>query len=498
MSTQCMHVREASICLNCQFELLDQSLIYEYEVKIYQLIYQGLQQHTPLTIHDLAFFPLHIDVDDKHAASMRKILIELANSSVNRKIMIQSAYSFLQGREKFYDNLCESISDIMRFDSSTKNDFSPDTSTVVSHLKLEGQFRIYKNKVNNFSPDELYDGQSKDWVRTKSSCLSDFTVPPVLFDMCEPHAHGARVLDVGCGEGYCARKLTDLGSKFIVGTDMSKEKISRAKQAFKQQKGQLTKAGKFQAFLTGDATDLKKIILENFAEVHLLPQDIERGCFDLSIACFLFNYLSISDMNSVVDQISQLLVPGGYLIFSVLHPMLAFLIQTDDSSSKCHTSRNGKQYFSMKDISILETIKRLKDDDNVKELKVHMMYKTFSDYFNMLRRIGFEIVDMVEAGVKEENLKGNRVLFDSVNDLPLHLLFKVRKPFVIPSFSANHLPRKIIWDGLIKKENIVLHVSPDVQKELAEVTNFLVDRGVSADDFINIQHSVYKQEIEQD
>ena len=309
--------------------------------------------------------------------------------------------------------------------------------------------------------------------------------------MCAPHSQGARILDVGCGEGYCARKLADMGAKFIVGTDISKEMISQAKQAYKLQKSQLDEEGKFQAYLTGNATDTKNMMLENFAELHLLSQDIERGCFDLSIACFLFNYLSISDMNTVADQISQLLVPGGHFIFSVPHPLLAFLDQKHESTFKFHNPSDGKQYFSLRDTRMPGAIQRLKDDGNVETLKVRMMYKTFSDYIAMLRRIGFEIVDMVEAGVKEKHLKENLDFFTSVNDLPLHLIFKVRKPLAVPSFSAQHLPKKIIWDSLVRTGNIVLQVSPEVQKELGEVANCLADNyGVTADNFNNRQHGI--------
>ena len=74
--------------------------------------------------------------------------------------------------------------------------------------------------------------------------------------------------------------------------------------------------------------------------------------------------------------------------------------------------------------------------------------------------------------------------------MPLHLVFKARKPFKMLSFSGNHLARKIIWDSLVKGESIVLQVTNEVQKELANVTNSLADLGVTADNFANSTQGV--------
>jgi len=40
----------------------------------------------------------------------------------------------------------------------------------------------------------------------------------------------AYVLDVGCGEGYCTRKLMSMGAKYAVGVDISDEMIRKAQE----------------------------------------------------------------------------------------------------------------------------------------------------------------------------------------------------------------------------------------------------------------------------
>ena len=39
------------------------------------------------------------------------------------------------------------------------------------------------------------------------------------FDMCEEHIRRSTVLDVGCGEGYVARQLVNMGAAKVVGVD---------------------------------------------------------------------------------------------------------------------------------------------------------------------------------------------------------------------------------------------------------------------------------------
>ena len=53
---------------------------------------------------------------------------------------------------------------------------------------------------------ELYDATAAKWVRRAPTSLSDFTGRPRTLELCRP-VEGRRVLDLGCGEGYCARRL---------------------------------------------------------------------------------------------------------------------------------------------------------------------------------------------------------------------------------------------------------------------------------------------------
>ena len=75
-----------------------------------------------------------------------------------------------------------------------------------------------------------YDAASASWVRQNPISLSDFTGRPFLFEECGD-VEGATILDLGCGEGYCARHFATKGAAIIDGIDISPKMIEAAKQA---------------------------------------------------------------------------------------------------------------------------------------------------------------------------------------------------------------------------------------------------------------------------
>ena len=62
-------------------------------------------------------------------------------------------------------------------------------------------------------------------------------------------------------------------------------------------------------------------------------------------------------------------------------------------------------------------------------LNIMSVHKTLTDYIQSIFSSGFEIVDIQEAGVTEEHMQLHPKFFESVKDRPLHLVFKLKKPF---------------------------------------------------------------------
>ena len=52
------------------------------------------------------------------------------------------------------------------------------------------------------------------------------------------------------------------------------------------------------------------------------------GIFDLCVSTFVFNYLTITDMDKTLKDIFVLLKPGGYFVFlSLIHSRTAMVRQ---------------------------------------------------------------------------------------------------------------------------------------------------------------------------
>lgn len=262
----------------------------------------------------------------------------------------------------------------------------------------------------------MYNKQATNWVRTEPRCLSDFTGRPVVFGMLADELQGSNndnkiVLDVGCGEGYCARKVIELGAAKVVGSDISQEMIASAQQTSEGD-------GRFQ-YYASPVGNLIEGLKENADELGI--DSPEGGAFDIAMAVFLFNYLTTFDMEDAIRQIYQALKPGGIFVFSVPHPSMIFC---HDSNAVFHLKSEGKGYYSSRNEKILGQISTI---DGTK-LNVMSVHKTLGDYFTAINKAGFQIVDVQEAGVTEEHMALNPEFFESVNDRPLHLVFKLKKP----------------------------------------------------------------------
>jgi SAM-dependent methyltransferase len=247
------------------------------------------------------------------------------------------------------------------------------------------------------SVKELYDGAAPNWMRTAPLLLSDFTGRIPTMEVCEPVA-GLRVLDLGCGEGYCARELRRRGAGEVVGIDLSEKMIEMARA-----REQVEPLGI--DYRTGTATNLHQLIEDSF---------------DLIVAIFLFNYLNIEQTRQSMREIFGILKPGGKLVFAVPHPSFPFLHRKHQSPF--YFDAHGYGYFSGRDVKFPGEIWRR---DGL-ALEVQFFHKTIEDYFDALRQAGFNrMPEVAELTVKSEHLEIDRPFFTPLLDIPLHMAVSV-------------------------------------------------------------------------
>lgn len=250
----------------------------------------------------------------------------------------------------------------------------------------------------NVSTQQLYDKASDDWQRTAPILLSDFTARPFLLQWCEP-VRGLDVLDLGCGEGYFARQLKQRGARHLRGIDISPEMVRAAQQR---------EAGEQLGieYSAGDAGDLH----------HLADQS-----FDLIVAVFLFNYLTLDATRHTMREVFRLLRPGGRFVFAVPHPSLAFL---GEKRAPFYFEPDGKGYFSGRDHQFEGRIWRR----DGKAVPVRSVHKNVEDYFTSLAMAGFDRMPQVtELRATDAHLELDPAWFGPLRDLPLHMAFRVQK-----------------------------------------------------------------------
>ncbi|HIK33600.1 MAG TPA: class I SAM-dependent methyltransferase [Oscillatoriales cyanobacterium M4454_W2019_049] len=248
------------------------------------------------------------------------------------------------------------------------------------------------------STQELYNDTASRWVRGTPSSLSDFTARPAVLDLCEPVA-GLQVLDLGCGEGYCSRKLMQRGAKRVWGIDLSDKMIEAAiAQEAREPLGI--------DYEVGCATDL---------------QQIADSSIDLVLAVFLFNYLTVAQTRQCMAEVARVLRPGGHFVFSVPHPAFPYM---RNAEYPFYFQVEEQNYFSGRDRQFPGRI--WKRDGSA--LEVQLVHKTLQDYFEALQNAGFATMPTLrELRVLPEHVALDAAFFQPLVDFPLHLAFKVSR-----------------------------------------------------------------------
>jgi toxoflavin synthase len=252
--------------------------------------------------------------------------------------------------------------------------------------------------VDKDSTKDLYDRTALQWIREEPNSLSDFTARPFVLDLCAPVA-GERVLDLGCGEGYCSRELRRRGAGSVYGIDISNGMIAAARK----QESQDALGIRYEV---GCATDLSNL----------------GDCqFDLVIAVFLFNYLTTDQTEQCLTQIASRLSPGGRIVFSVPHPAFPYM---RSPAYPFYFQVEGAGYFSKRNHQFPGRI--WQRDGSY--LDVQLTHKTFEDYFKALESAGFNTMPTLrELRVTPEHVALDESFFGPLIDYPLHLAIKVSR-----------------------------------------------------------------------
>jgi ubiquinone/menaquinone biosynthesis C-methylase UbiE len=200
-----------------------------------------------------------------------------------------------------------------------------------------------------------------------------------------PDLNGRHILDLACGHGRLSRELARRGAR-VVGVDISAVLLEQARVRESDEPLGIT-------YFRADATS---------------PRLLDDERFDL-VTCH-FGLADIDDLRGAVANVARLLVPGGLLVFSIVHP--CFPGWGDDAPSSWPP---GESYFTEK--------WWLAANSGIRG-KVGSTHRMLSTYLNVLREHGLAVDRVLEPRPDAEWVRRKNPSDDLV---PVFLVARCRR-----------------------------------------------------------------------
>ncbi|WMM26340.1 class I SAM-dependent methyltransferase [Tissierella sp. MB52-C2] len=182
-----------------------------------------------------------------------------------------------------------------------------------------------------------------------------------------PEFKDKRVLDLGCGFGWHCQYAIEHGARTVTGVDISEKMLTVAKE----------KTNKNISYICRPIEDIS----------------FNENSFDIVISSLAFHY--IKSFEEIIKKVSQCLVHGGDLVFSVEHPVFtAYGTQDwyyDEKGNILHFPIDNYFFEGERNANFLGE-------------EVVKYHKTLTTYLNVLLKEGFEITGIVEPQPSEELL----------------------------------------------------------------------------------------------
>lgn len=231
-----------------------------------------------------------------------------------------------------------------------------------------------------------------------------FVLDPLLFKELGGFK-GKAVLELGCGNGYLAKKFLDEDVEKLILVDISEHNLEYAAQKVDSPKVQ---------FLLQDATR---------------AWQVDEQSVDVIYSNMMLN--EVEDIGSVCAEAFKVLASGGVFAFSTTHPAWDLFIYAQQQVGVEPRKVKGlggyfrrgysKFIMSTSDRSSGHTKKR---DEN---FEVEHFQRPVSDYFTAVKQAGFTIEKFIEPELTKEILEA-APRFKDYLDRPISMVLICSKP----------------------------------------------------------------------
>ncbi len=224
-------------------------------------------------------------------------------------------------------------------------------------------------------------------------------IDPALFARIGEVVPGSRVVDVGCGNGYLARRLARAGAR-VVGVDRSKSLVARAQAREKQQ----------QLGIVCHVVDAGRMEM------------LRSRSFDLAVANM--SLIDIENGEGAIRQVGRLLRPRGRFVFSISHPCFDV-----DTRSAWQVEQAAGQRAIFRKVTgyrrpHAETFRWPLPDGRAAETRGY--HRPLVWYVKRLRSSGLVLVD-IEEPLPSREFVGRTVQRSWLEEIPLHLVVEARR-----------------------------------------------------------------------
>ena len=229
-------------------------------------------------------------------------------------------------------------------------------------------------------------------LRSNEINFNEVIETPIITAMLPP-LKDKKILDIGCGMGQHAMQYSKAGAASVLGTDISEKMLGYARE---------------------------NNSAENITYRRLAFEDLEQldEKFDVITSSLAFDYSE--DFALLMKKIYALLHDGGFLVFSMSHPISTAYDGVYDRYTR--TKDGERLYANLHNYSI-EGVRHFKWV--VEDYEVY--HRKISTLINCIASAGFIIEECQESTVPDEILKEHPDMFGGVVHQPDFIFFRCRK-----------------------------------------------------------------------